>query len=93
MDGVELFTRSRRPRDSLGQQRQYCRCCGHFDRREITASGINVEQARVADLDPTFDLGDMKVTTAVHDLSPSQRKDALDRGACSGSRYVFQWAY
>ncbi len=48
---------------------------------KITACGINVKQAHVADLDPTFDLGDMKVTTAVHDLSPSQRKDALDRGA------------
>ena len=48
---------------------------------EITACGINIEQARAADLDPASDLGDMKVTTAVHDLSPSQRKDALDRGS------------
>ena len=48
---------------------------------EITASGTNIEQARAADLDPTSDLGDMKVTTAVKDLSPSQRKNALDRGA------------
>jgi uncharacterized protein len=47
---------------------------------KTTACGINVEQARAADLDPASDLGDMKVTTAVHDLSPSQRKDALDRG-------------
>jgi ApbE superfamily uncharacterized protein (UPF0280 family) len=48
---------------------------------KITACGMNVEQARAADLDPASDLGDMKVTTAVHKLSPSQRKDALDRGA------------
>ena len=48
---------------------------------EITACGTNIEQVRAADLDPTSDLGDMKVTTAVHDLSPSQRKNGLDRGA------------
>lgn len=52
---------------------------------KITACGINIKQARAADLDPTSDLGDMNVTTAVHDLSPSQRKDALDRGAAAAA--------
>ena len=52
---------------------------------KITACGINIKQARAAGLDPTSDLGDMKVTVAVNDLSPSQRKNALDRGAAAAA--------
>jgi len=48
---------------------------------KTTAFGMNIEQASAAELDPTSDLGDMKVTIAVRYLSPSQRKTALDQGA------------
>ena len=60
---------------------------------KITAFGINIKQARAAELDPTSDLGDMKVTTAVHDLSPSQRKTALDRGAAAAASHVLKRAH
>ncbi len=47
---------------------------------KMTACGPNIDQARAADLDPSSDLHDMKVTTAVRSLSPSQRQEALGRG-------------
>lgn len=52
---------------------------------KMTAAGSNVTTARAADLDPASDLGDMEVTIAVHDLNPSQRREALNRGAASAS--------
>ena len=46
----------------------------------------NVLQRRASDIDPWSDLGGIRVTTAVLDLTAAQRRKALDRGSDAAKR-------